>query len=90
MSVESDLEVQWLQVANATQSEHGVVHAVSRQGRDGLALGPAIRSLVIVQCDRFAPDELVAELLVGPDVHERDELVWIVRLRLRVVAVRVA
>eukprot|EP00965_Chrysotila_dentata_P152596 5042547-Pleurochrysis_carterae.AAC.1 len=90
MSVESDLEVQWFQVANAAQSKHGVVHAIDRSGRDGLAFGPAVCRLVVVQRDRLAPHVLVAELLVGPNVHKWDELVRIVRLRLRVVAVRVA
>eukprot|EP00965_Chrysotila_dentata_P121638 4020868-Pleurochrysis_carterae.AAC.1 len=90
MRVEGVLEVQGFQVANATQREHGVVHAICRQCRDGLAFGPAIRRLAIVQRDCLAPHVLVAELFVEPDVHERNELVRVVRLFLDVVAVRVA
>eukprot|EP00965_Chrysotila_dentata_P170536 5629674-Pleurochrysis_carterae.AAC.1 len=49
-------------------------HAVCRQGRDGLAFGTAIRRLAVVQRNRLALHVLVAELLIGPDVHEWNEL----------------
>eukprot|EP00965_Chrysotila_dentata_P116682 3857150-Pleurochrysis_carterae.AAC.1 len=47
MGVESVLEVQGFQVADAMQREHGVIDAISCQGRDGFAFGPAIRRLAI-------------------------------------------
>eukprot|EP00965_Chrysotila_dentata_P141376 4672745-Pleurochrysis_carterae.AAC.1 len=74
MGAESVLEVQGLQVANAAQREHSVVHAIGCQGRDGLTFGPAVGRLAIVKRDGLTPHVLIAELLVGPDVHERNEL----------------
>eukprot|EP00965_Chrysotila_dentata_P125841 4159304-Pleurochrysis_carterae.AAC.1 len=89
MGAESVLEVQGLQVADAAQSKHSVVHVVGCQGRDGLAFGPAVGCLAIMERDGLLPHVLVAELLVGPDVYERNEFVRIVRVLLDV-AVRIA